>query len=573
MEDANIDGLPTRELLSALDSIKHNYSPGVADKKLKALHALRGRSIRQASLLLKYHEALCYLQAYPDNRGLLALVEEALGGFDQLVQEARRHTGKRNYGRLDNTGIAGTAITHPFSYVTARWLAESFPADVSIAWNDFEHEQGLLALLPLFVSYLENEAIDDQDLETKHWLTLGQAGRTDLTALIELLVQGNLKPQTTEAMYELLELYVRWRLRAGGASRTLAKLPGSRTHYQTTPLSRRKGDLVRQIGRPLAPLRRSHGDNAQTYINASRVALAVRLREMVPLIHVNPQDVWVAEVGRGVEVVLMGALPRLRMPIECTYFFLLLKNGVPVGYGSGSALADRAEVAANIFDSFRGGESAFIYAQVLRVFHHAFGSSAFLIDRGQIGYENSEGIGSGAFWFYYKMGFRPVQAESRKLAEAEASKVAGRPGYHTPAGILRQLANSDMLLSLTGAEPLASRIRLGNLGRIVTSYIGKQFGGNRSAATRSAMSRLRKVLPMDAIGGLSGDKAEAVRRFSPLVVQMPGIEGWRKEEKEALVQLMAAKGGTSEIPYARQMTEHRRFLEGLCALSRQGEGM
>jgi len=573
MEDANTEGLPTGKLLSTLDAIKHSYGPGMADRKLTALHALQGRSVRQASLLLKYHEALCYLQAYPDNSRLLAIVEEALGGFDRLVQDARRHTGNRNYGRLDNSGIAGTTVTHPFSYVTAGWLSENFPADVSIAWDDFEHEQGLLALLPLFVSYLENEAIDDQELETKHWLTLGQAGKTDLTALTELLAQGDLKPEALEAMYELLELYARWRLRGSGASRTLARLPGSRTHYQTGPLSRGKQNVIRQIRRPLSALRHAEGDAARKYVEASRVALAVRLREMVPLIHANLQDVWVAEVGRGVDVVLIGALPRLRMPLECTYFFLLLKNGVPVGYGSGSALADRSEVAANIFDSFRGGESAFIYAQVLRVFRNAFGSSAFLIDRGQIGYDNSEGIKSGAFWFYYKMGFRPAETEARELAEAEASKVASRPGYRTSAGILRELAKSDMQLSLTGAEPAAGSIRLGNLGRIVTSHIGKEFGGSRAAAIKSAMSRLKKVLPMEALGRLSSDQTEAIRRFSPLVAQLPGIEGWRKEEKRALVTLMAAKGGASEMPYARRMAGHRRFLEGLCALSRQGEGM
>ncbi|MHC4592883.1 MAG: hypothetical protein ACYS8L_09345, partial [Planctomycetota bacterium] len=276
MEDAILENLSTRELLNALDAAKHNYGREHASRKVQALRILQTRSIRQASLILKYHEILCFLQAYPDNRELLALVEEALSGFRRLVQDAQEHTTERNHGQLDGSGISGTAITYPFSYATARWLVDSFSDDVCIDWDGFENEEKLLALLPQLVSYLENEALDDQELETRRWLTLGRDEKADLRVLLDLFSRSGLAAQTAETMYDLLDLQVCWRLQGRGASRTLAKLPTARVHYQSRPLSRRKEGLVRLVRKPLTSLRRARKAKAGQLVNAARSALAVR---------------------------------------------------------------------------------------------------------------------------------------------------------------------------------------------------------------------------------------------------------------------------------------------------------
>jgi hypothetical protein len=57
-----------------------------------------------------------------------------------------------------------------------------------------------------------------------------------------------------------------------------------------------------------------------------------------------------------------------------------------------------------------------------------------------LGHENEEAIASGAFWFYYKLGFRPAGQEVAKLAEKEAAKAAAKPGYRTTPAILRRLS-------------------------------------------------------------------------------------------------------------------------------------
>jgi hypothetical protein len=570
MEDASLEGMSTKKLLELLDSARHDYGRAAASQKLGLLRALGTRQIRQAALLKKYHEALCFLQAYPDSRELLALVDDALDGFAGLVEDVNRHTTARNRKQLDDTGIAGTSIHYPFSYGTAEWLARRFPHDVSVDWDEFEKEDKLLVLLAQFVAYLENEAIDDQELETRRWLTLGQKGKTDLTALLQVLDGSGLRQQVRDALYEQLDLPLCWQLRSRSASRTTARIRPAEVFYQTRPLSRRKEGVARLIKKPLTGVCRPGRSEAERLIDASRAALGVRLREIFPLLYANPQDAWAVDVGRGVRIVLIGMRPARRMPLECTYFFLLLRNGVPLGYGCGSTFADRCEVAANVFDSFRGGESAFIYAQVLRAFYHVFGATSFLLDKSQIGSDGGEGIKSGAFWFYHKMGFRPVAEEAARLAEGEVVRMQQDRRYRSPAAVLRRLAQSDMMLNLGRTEPAAGRIRLGNIGRLVTAAVGSDYGGRRTAAVRSAMDKLARVLPLRPLGRFTRDELEAIRRFSPLVAQIPDLNAWTPGQKADVVSLMAAKGSASEVPYARQFARHTRFLKALAALSERG---
>ncbi|HJS22734.1 MAG TPA: hypothetical protein VJ751_00100, partial [Pyrinomonadaceae bacterium] len=70
------------------------------------------------------------------------------------------------------------------------------------------------------------------------------------------------------------------------------------------------------------------------------------------------------------------------------------------------------------------------------------------LDPYQIGHENEEGIESGAFWFYRKLGFRPTRREALQLALKEEQKLKTRKGYRTPAATLRKLAASPMIFEL-----------------------------------------------------------------------------------------------------------------------------
>src|SRR5438128_10517348 len=110
------------------------------------------------------------------------------------------------------------------------------------------------------------------------------------------------------------------------------------------------------------------------------------------------------------------------------------------------------ESGFNLYYTFRDGETAWLYARILRLMQQLLGVSVISIDPYQVGHENEEGIESGAFWFYRKLGFRPVQQELMKLTLSEERKLAADPRRRTSARTLRRLAAGHMVFEMPGVS-------------------------------------------------------------------------------------------------------------------------
>ncbi len=124
---------------------------------------------------------------------------------------------------------------------------------------------------------------------------------------------------------------------------------------------------------------------------------------------------------------------------------MYFKNGVPVGYVEVMELDGRMEVGFNLFYTFRQGETVWLYIRLMKLFRERFRVTSFYVAPYQLGHDNDEAIESGAFWFYYKLGFRPESREAAVLAEREAAKIAGTAGHRTSARILRKLAAAALV--------------------------------------------------------------------------------------------------------------------------------
>ncbi len=92
-------------------------------------------------------------------------------------------------------------------------------------------------------------------------------------------------------------------------------------------------------------------------------------KKFYPIALASDKEIYEADVGRGVKIVLYGMPFYRRLPIETEYGALLVKNGVPLGYGVGSFLLDQMHIAVNVFPTFRQGESSFVFEQFARIFH------------------------------------------------------------------------------------------------------------------------------------------------------------------------------------------------------------
>src|SRR5262249_45633948 len=239
-------------------------------------------------------------------------------------------------------------------------------------------------------------------------------------------------------IYDALQRPVTLRLDPPAPSRTLSRGPAGPPFFHRDPLlARRDVSLADSLESPRLPVRRLSPREGERILELARGADAVRYRELYGFTYADPSTILVADAGRGVRLYLNGVVPNRRLPLRAAYSAFVVKNGVPVAYVEALALFERVEVGFNVYYTFREGESAWIYAQVLKLLTQELGSRVFSVDPYQLGFENEEGVESGAFWFYRKFGFRPTDPEIARAVEGEEMRIGGDPKKRTSAAMLR----------------------------------------------------------------------------------------------------------------------------------------
>jgi hypothetical protein len=452
----------------------------------------------------------------------------------------------------------------------ACWLAARYPRATDVVWTGVSDDERLEDVLALLVARAEEDSFTEGGLGWRRWLRAAKGGRrvSDLRALVELFGRARLPEEVRDWLFEGLGLPIRWRLGALSGSRTGARLSCARPVFGP-PAPRPPGfDLVRAVTAPLPRPRRARGAEARALIESARLAMATRARELHAFSHPNPDDVLVAECGRGLTVALIGLDPAWRLPFEGYYAFFALRNGVPVGYGGGWCLFETMEFGFNIFESFRQGESRVILAEVLRVFHRVFGIRTVVVDPYQIGHDNAEALRSGAFYFYYRLGFRPHDPAVLALAASEQDTVARDRSYRSPLPVLRRLVRGELALRLPGADPHPERrVRAHRLATLVTEHVGRAFGGDRAAATRDATRRLSAALGEPGWRRWRPEARSAFERWALVLAQVPALARWPRADRRRLALMIRAKGEPSEATYVRRMDGHRRLRQALEALA------
>jgi len=556
-----------RRLVDALHAVASRYLPDDRKEKLRLLEALEAERFRDAGSLIRLHETLCFLQAYPDDPDVLGRVDRALAEFPDRVARL----GPAARARLHDSGIANAPLDYPFGYPMARWLATRFPRDCEVAWRRFDEADRLDETLSLLASPAEGDAFSEGGMGWRQWLRVAKGGRrmTDLQLLLELFGRTGLPAETRDWLYENLALPVLWTPRGAGASRTLARIPPARVFFHEDGLERRGASLAEALAGPLPSVRRAPRALALALIEAARVAMATRQRELHAFSHPNPDDVLLAEVGRGVRIALFGIQPGFRLPLEGYYAFLALKNGVPVAYGGGWELFGTLDFAINIFASFRQGESAFLAIQLLRAYRRIFGMRTVVVDRYQLGHESTEALRSGSFYFYHRLGFRPRDPDILRVLEAERAKIGADRSYRSPIPVLKRLAGDEVCLTLPGGHPEPEkRLRATDVSALVARFVAREFGGDRPRAMRECTARVARALGARSRMAWSREERRAFDRLSLVAALIPDLAAWPARDRRALVAVMRAKGSGSEREYAQRLDGHHRLREALERLAR-----
>jgi hypothetical protein len=221
--------------------------------------------------------------------------------------------------------------------------------------------------------------------------------------------------------------------------------------------------------------------------------LVRHLREIDPITFTTANLLSYYRLPRGLSIALMGMVPERRHPVDSYMGYVVFKNGLPIAYAGSWILFDSGRIGLNIFPAYRGGESQYIFEQVLKVHKEVYHLNRFSVDPYQIGKENSEGIKSGAFWIYYRFGFRPIREEQKKLAEAEALKIKSVKGYRSPPSILKKLADSRLELVL---QKNAVRFDATDLSIAYSNILKDQYNNNRKITEELSFNKLIEILQL-----------------------------------------------------------------------------
>lgn len=560
--------MATAGIIQGLAEVRTRFDRAGRERRRKLLADAARRPIQDAKQLREYHDLLLFVASYPDDQDVLRRAERELA----RVGRATGDLPARALWSLRDSGMTGTTTTHAFTLDMATWLSSRCDGDVELDWSDEAAVERLEALLPHLAAVVEGDGLLNKRFDTRQWVDAarGRTGGNGLSWLVRRLGQLPGTPAVREKLFETLEFELTWRHRHPRFSRTGARFPERAIHFQRGELTR-GADLREVLNRSMRAAQPLSRGAAARLLDGCRAALSSRRRETDPLTYANEREVYLLRLENGVDVAVFGMTPARRLPIESFFGYVAARNRVPMAYGGGWVLGRRCEIGVNIFDEFRGGASALLFAQIIRVYRHLFDVTRFLVDPFQFGADNEEAIRSGAFWFYYRLGFRPLEPDLRRLAESEVARIRESPGYRSTPRTLRRLATGRIAFDVDdhsgAARDVPGDFDLAELGMAVTHLIGKRFRGDRAEAEKWAVGRAMKILKVHSMAAWREGERESFRHWSLLIALVEGIARWPQSDRTRLLTVMRSKGGTTERQFAVELQRLGRLLSAFKTIS------
>jgi len=553
------NALMATSALTDLERRRDRFDPASARMKLARLRELKRARLPRAEQVQRLHEVLCFMRAYPDNAEVLGAVEAMLGRFDQRA-DLRAHRDALAY-----SGIAGTTIWFPFFYPTALWLAQRWPTRLVLERADTEAGDSIADLLPALLTPVEAHGLREAKLPGFAALDAVRGRETDATFLVQRVSALPADERTREAYYDAINPSCELLPGPDTPSRTRAALAGVQPVWQVGALRRGRPDLAQELARPPRAFRPATSTEAEALIALARGAMVTRRRDLDAFAYASARDVWWIDDDGGLAFALIGMRRERRAVVPAIYGGLTLQNGVPVGYHQCDLVGRGAAISFNTFETFRGGEAACTLARLLAALAHGFGTRSFSIEPYQLGKGNDEGLASGAWWFYAKLGFRPRARDGIALAEREFARLARSKSHRTQPDTLRALAEHHLFLDLDARDP-APLITPAAVGLAAARHLTRLAGSDRATAVAQASAEAARRCGLASLDGFTAEERHAWEAWAPVLSMLP-IAQWSVAERAQMVRLVRARAEDSQRNYVLGCAALPRLERALARLA------
>lgn len=457
--------------------------------KNNLLQAICNAPIFTPNNLKKIYRALQFMAAHPQSHKQLQYVKLT---FKKLAEPTRKIANK-----LPDSGLPFTTITTRYSHDMLQWLYNHNAC--AIALNAFDEEaedlnlllkQTLPKILLDFttIGYSNNELLAALNVSSKQVLPF----------LLQQFSKLNTLPYSKDYAWDRLNAWI-----AVTSKQFEFSLPGNvflkhKVFYHDAILKKVDARAIVNMGLPQPTTLTKR--QLQLCINTIKKSLVLTMRETDPVTYLQPETLRYYVLERGIAIAIYGMNGFRQQPLNSYIGYTLIKNGYPAAYGGAWVFGQTAQFGLNVFEHFRGGESTFFLCQLLRVYTQVFQLSEIEIDAYQFGKDNPEGIASGAFWFYYKLGFRPVALKQKKLAAAEFKKIIQKPDYKSSEDVLINLAESNMVWKIKDVKHACNiAIQQQMQALVMQNMANMENAINKQVFTFKNLAGLHKIAAIDEL--------------------------------------------------------------------------
>ena len=436
------------------------------------------------SELIRLHDLLLFILAHPSSEIESLQVEKVLSKVSSYLKKQKFKIPEE----LTNSGLPFTPIVSQFSHDFLEWISQYPHCDHVF---DFNHHGEIMPgkLIKNVLPFVERLDIDESANWQEVFEQLGVRNRYQQNFVVNVFSSFNGRPHLKDFFFDSLYLYTTLYPKNEKFSRSYNRLPVHEIYYHTEIL--KKYDFLGILNSPLPKERTMNSSERTLVVDCLKNTMALTARETDPATFMEPDSMKLFDLERGISVAIFGMKTLRQLPFETYFGFTLFKNGLPAAYGGAWVFGKRARFGINIFEPYRGGESGIVMGQILRVYRQNFGIDFIEIEAYQFGQDNPDGIKSGAYWFYYKHGFRSIDKELKNLAESEKKKMSDKPGYRSSEKTLIRFTACNMALMLTPETPPD----VTELNAMIRKNINTRFQSNRTLALQTALNSIRKTLP------------------------------------------------------------------------------
>ena len=101
----------------------------------------------------------------------------------------------------------------------------------------------------------------------------------------------------------------------------------------------------------------------------------------------------------------------------------------------------------------------------------------------------------------------------------------------------------------------------------VLDYVSRRFGSQREEGTRRCSQELAEALGIDSISRWTAGERLMWHRLTPVIAAVADVKKWPKADRDALTDVIRAKGGVREKSYVKLFDAHKRLRRAVAAFS------